>query len=72
MSREPANFLAAPAPDFFLQAAPAPDFFSPSESGSGSWYFLERLRLQEAKKPAPALDYWLSLAKYSFSLKPVR
>ena len=32
---EPANILAAPAPDFFFQAAPAPSpgFFS---SGSGS------------------------------------
>ena len=35
---EPANFLAALAPDFFT-------------SGSGSWYFFsERLRLQGAKK----------------------
>ena len=32
-NEEPANFLSAPAPDFFVQAAPAPGFFS---SGSGS------------------------------------
>ena len=67
---EPANFLAAPAPppDFFFQAAPAPDFFP---SGSGSWFFFKRLRLQGAKNTrlrlAPAPDtLWLSLPKYSF------
>ena len=27
MAGEPANFLAAPAPDFFSQAAPATEFF---------------------------------------------
>ena len=43
---EPANFLAAPAPDFFFNRL--------------------QLRLQGAKKTAPATDYWLSLAKYPF------
>ena len=60
---EPANSLAAPAPDFFFkrlrfltffQAAPAPDFFP-----TRLWL---RLRLQGAKKnpAAPAPDYWFS------------
>ena len=38
---EPANFLAAPAPDFFFQAAPATYFFPV--------FFFDRLRLQGAK-----------------------
>ena len=59
---EPANFLAVPAPDFF-QEAPAPDFFPERlrvffSSGIGS--------KGPKKNPAPAPDYWLSLAKYSF------
>jgi len=63
---EPANFLVASAPDFFFQASLASDFF------------LKQLRLplQEAKNTrlqlAPAPDYWLSLAKYSFPCKLVR
>ena len=72
---EPANFLAAPAPDFFS---------SGSGFSSGSWYFsqaapapffLKRLLLQGAKnnrlRPAPAPDYWLSLPKYSFPRRNV-
>ena len=61
---EPENFLAAPAPNFFFkrlrllifpQAAPAPGiFFERLDSGS-----------KGLKNPAPAPDYWLSLAKYS-------
>ena len=60
---EPANFLAAPAPDFFpkrlrlrllvfFRAAPAP--------------------APMGQKTALAPDYWLRLAKYSFSRKLVR
>ena len=56
---EPANFLSAPAPDFFpkrlrlrllvfFQAAPSP----PAP--------------RSQKHPAPAPDYWFSLSKYSF------
>ena len=58
---EPANFLAAPAPDFFQAApAPAPDFFSqaaPALSPAPGFFF-KRLRFQGAKntrlRPAPA------------------
>ena len=56
---EPANFLAAPAPDFFS---------SGSGSGSCSWYFFFRA----APAPAPRGQQHLaptslgSLAKYSF------
>ena len=43
---EPANFLAAPAPDFFLKQLRLLIFFP---SGSGSWYFFGAARLQGAK-----------------------
>ena len=69
---EPANFLGAP--DFFLQAAPALDFFP--KRLRLLVFFFERLRLQGAKntrlRSAPAPDYWLSLATYSFPRKLVR
>ena len=74
---EPANLLAATAQasahDFF-QAAPAPDFFSQAALAlaPAPCIFFERLRLQGAKKPALAPDYWLSLTKYSFPRKLVR
>ena len=61
---EPANFLAAPAPDFFPKRLRLLVFFFER--------LLLRLRLQWAKKTAPAPDYWLSLAKYSFPRKLVR
>ena len=51
---EPANFLRLRLLIFSL-------------SGSGFWYFFFLgLRLQGAKKTAPAPGHWLSLAKYSF------
>ena len=43
---EPANVLAAPAPDFF-HADPAPDFFF--QAAPAPAVFFERLRLQGAK-----------------------
>ena len=43
-AEEPANFLAAPAPDFFFQAAPTPDFFP-------KWLLLRLLFFRAA--PAP-------------------
>ena len=43
---EPANFLAALAPDFFFKRLRLLIFFP---SGSGSWFFFERLRLQGSK-----------------------
>ena len=61
---EPADFLAAPAPDFFFkrlpllifsQSAPAPGIFFSSGSGFG---------YKGPKNPALAPDYWLSLGKY--------
>ena len=64
---EPANFLAAPAPDFFPKRLPLRLLF-----------FFKLLRLQGAKNTrvrpaqAPAPDYWLSLAKYHFPRKLVR
>ena len=77
---EPGNFLAAPAPDYFLQAASAP---APVFSRSGSLLFISSEPLEEINTkrylflqaalapsgqkyaaPAPSLDYWASLAKY--------
>jgi len=59
----------ASAPDIFSQVASAPGIFSQVASAPGI-FFLERLWLQGAKKTqAPALDYWLSLAKHSFLSK---
>ena len=56
---ELANFLAAPAPDFFPRSSPA--------LASGIFF---RAALAPASrgqiKPAPAPDYCLSLAKYLF------
>ena len=43
---EPANFLAAPAPDFFKRLRHL--IFFPNGSGSSSWYFF-----QAAPAPAP-------------------
>ena len=60
---EPANFLAAPAPDFFFKRLRLLIFFP---SGSGSWFFFRAApapRIQ--KQPAPTGSG--SLAKYSFS-----
>ena len=77
---EPANFLTAPAPDFFfkrlrLRLQLRLLIFFPS--GSGSWYFFwvapaQALAPRNQKKTAPAPDYWLSLTKYSFPRKLVR
>ena len=61
-AEEPVNFFTAPAPDFFLQSVPAPT--------SGIFF---RAALAPApkgqKNAAPALDFWLSLAKYLFPYK---
>ena len=66
---EPANFLAASAPDFFFkrlrllifsQTAPATGFFYRAAPAPRS-----------QKKTAIAPDYWLSLAIYSFPRKLV-
>ena len=70
---EPANFLAALAPDFFFkrlrlwllilsQAAPAPGIFFPAALAPAP----------RGKKTAPAPVYWLSFAKYSFPHKRVK
>ena len=61
---EPANVLEAPAPYFF----------PPRGSCSDSWYyfFLSGSGSKGPKKTAPALDYWLSFAKYFFPHKLVK
>ena len=58
---EPANFLAAPAPNFFFQVAPAPDFFHKRlrlrlrllvfffEQKKLNYCLFNRLRLQRGK-----------------------
>ena len=64
-SPEPANFLAAQAPDFIFQAAPAPapDFFP-----KRLWllFFFKPLQLQGANntrlRPAPAPDFFFQAA----------
>ena len=67
---EPADFLAAPAPEFFFQAAPDPDF-SQAAPGPGTFFGAAPAPRGQIK-PAPAPDYRLSLAKYSFPHKLVR
>ena len=68
---EPANFLASPAsaPDFFSSSSGS-EFFS--QAAPTPAIFFERLRLQGLKKQAPAPDYWLRLANYSFPHTLVR
>ena len=72
---ESANFLAAPAPDFFFKLLrirlriffpkrPRLLFFFQAASAPAP--------APEQKHPAPAPDYWLGLAKYSFPRKLVR
>ena len=57
-AEEPYNILAA--------TAPAPDFFP---IGFGSWFFSQAAPAPATGiffQAAPALDYWLSLAKFFF------
>ena len=66
---EPANFLAAPAPDFFFKRLRLRLLiFSPS--GSGSWYFFRAAPAPRGQKhPVPTGSG--SLAKYSFLRKKI-
>ena len=60
-----ANFLVAPAPDFFFKAAPAPDFF-PTRLRLLVFFF-ERLRLQGAKKTGSGSWLLVKFGKIFFS-----
>ena len=54
-AREPANFLAAPAPDFFFKQLRLLIFFP---SGSGSCFFFLVAPAPRGQKKALAPDYW--------------